>query len=202
VLDVLFPSIYELTTLKEGSIYHEESSVFVHTMMVLKLLKDESPLLKLTAIYHDIAKPYCYRNYGNSAKHEDKELVKSLIDMQIPTKLRAKMLILIKNHIKIAILKQMKPNRVATFFEEFKKDKSLLGDLIKFYYADNMGRITKMQKESLDEKAISDTIEAISSYSPKEWIDSCEDIPSGDKISQHVHNQNILFVKSLFFKEE
>ena len=38
VLEEIFPSIYAFTTLKEGSLYHLESSVFVHTMEVLKLL--------------------------------------------------------------------------------------------------------------------------------------------------------------------
>jgi tRNA nucleotidyltransferase (CCA-adding enzyme) len=104
VLEQIFPNVYQLTTLKEGSIYHLEESVFVHTMMILKELENESILLKLTALYHDIAKPYCYRHYGNAAGHEKIELVEPLIDMKIPKKLEQSMLILIKNHIKIALL--------------------------------------------------------------------------------------------------
>jgi tRNA nucleotidyltransferase (CCA-adding enzyme) len=198
VLDVIFPSIYEMTTLKEGSMYHKEDTLFVHTMMVLKLLGDESATLKLTALYHDIAKPYCYRTYGNGAKHESRELVKPLIDMQIPTKIQNRVLFLIQNHIKISILDEMRASRIATFFEGFGKDRSLLIDLIKFFHADNMGRITDEPKESIDEKRILDTYDTISVYSPKEWIDSCENRPTGDKISQHIHAINIDYVKEIY----
>jgi len=195
VLDLIFPSIYTLTTLKEGSLYHLEDSVFIHTMSVLKILHNATPLLKLTALYHDIAKPYCYRNYGNAQNHENIRLVEPRIDIQIPQKLKQKMLFLIENHIKIALLKKMKPQKIATFFESFKKDRELLCALLDFYDADNNGRVTEVCKEELDRGVIFEIFEAISSYSPKDWIEAHEMPPSGEAIRQHIHLQNIEFVK-------
>jgi tRNA nucleotidyltransferase (CCA-adding enzyme) len=197
VLDVIFPSIYELNTLKEGTTYHQEVNVFEHTMMVLRNLAYESPLLKLTALYHDIAKPYCYRNYGNSANHEKVDLVEPLIDIQIPTKLKNKMLFLIKYHIKIYLLDEMKPTKIATFFEEFKKDRDLLINLIEFADADNLGRITSEKKETLDKEKLLALFDDIANYSPKEWIESQEDV-SSENIKQHIHKKNIEFVKKYF----
>ena len=198
VLDVIFPSIYNLTTLKEGSIYHMESTVFEHTMMILKELKNSSRLQKLTTLYHDIAKPYCYRKFGNSASHDKKELVEPLIDMQLPVKLKQKMLSLIENHIKIYILDQMKATKIATFYESFRKDRELFENLIEFANADNQGRICLTTKESLPKDKLLLVFDTISSYSPKDWIDSQEDV-SGDMIKQHIHRYNIEVVKKLYF---
>jgi tRNA nucleotidyltransferase (CCA-adding enzyme) len=197
VLDVIFPSLYALTTLKEGSVFHLEASVFEHTMAVLRHLADESPALKLTALYHDIAKPHCYRTYGNGANHEKVELVEPRIEIDMPSKIKKRVLFLIASHIKIAILDEMSANKVASFFESFKKDRTLLVDLLRFYRADNEGRITFEPKESLDEERILRTFEAIASYSPQEWIKTHEKPPSNEAIKQHVHAKNIAFVKEL-----
>lgn len=154
VLDVVFPSIYVLTTLKEGSIYHKEDSVFIHTMMVLKELDDESIVLKLTALYHDIAKPYCYRNYGNSSNHEDATLVEPLMDMQIPENIKKRVLFLIANHVRISLLEQMRRKKVVQFFESFSGDTELLEELIRFKEADDRGRICDREKRLFDSNEV------------------------------------------------
>jgi tRNA nucleotidyltransferase (CCA-adding enzyme) len=198
VLDVLFPSIYTLTTCKENSKYHLEENVFTHTMMVLRELDDESILLKLTALYHDIAKPLTYEKYKNGAGHDRISLVEPLIDIKLPKKLQKRMLFLIQKHIRIMLINEMKPSTVATFFEKFRKDKTLLMDLLIFKEADSNGRITKEPKTSFDEDKVFKTFDAICSYSPKEWIDLQNERPKPDVIVQHIHKQNIGFVKKYF----
>ncbi len=199
VLDIVFPNIYTLTTLKEGSVYHLESTVFEHTMMVMKNLSNSSKLLKLSALYHDIAKPYCYRKYGNSAKHDKKELVEERLDIQIPVKLQKKMLTIIENHIKIYILHEMKASKIASFFEQFRKDKKLFEDLIVFSDADNEGRICLKDKHFLPKEMLLNIFDKISTYSPKQWIDEQdkEDV-SNEAIKQHIHKYNIGIVKKNF----
>lgn len=199
VLDVIFPNIYTLTTLKEGSIYHLESTVFEHTMMVLKNLSNSSKLLKLSALYHDIAKPYCYRKYGNSAKHDKKELVEEFIEIQIPVKLQKKMLTIIDNHIKIYVLHEMKASKIAGFFEHFRKDKNLFGNLITLADADNQGRICLKDKHNLPKQMLLDIFDKISTYSPKQWIDEQDkEEVSHEAIKQHIHKYNIIIVKKNF----
>jgi tRNA nucleotidyltransferase (CCA-adding enzyme) len=200
VLDAVFPSLYELTTLKEGSVYHMENSCFIHTMMVLKNLSKESRLLKLSALYHDIAKPSCYRIYGNSAKHDKIEIVEPLLDMQVPSKMKKRMLFIIQNHIRVYILDTMKPSKVAQFFESFKKDRRLLEELILFADADNQGRICMKEKKNLPRQKLLNCFDLISSYSPKSWIDSHEKGKvSSEAIKQHIHKYNIDVVKKEFF---
>jgi len=198
VLDVIFPHIYQLTQVKENSAYHQEESVFVHTMMVLDELKDESALLKLTALYHDIAKPYCYKSFGSGAGHDSRELVEERIDINIPTKLKKQMLFLIENHIKIALLEDMRANKVANFLENFKGKRELLFVLLRFKEADDTGRITQMKKVCIEREKLLQTFEKISSYSPKEWIDSQINQVTNLQIKQHVHNKNIAFVKETY----
>lgn len=199
VLDIIFPSIYQLTTLKEGSLYHMEDSCFIHTMSVLKNLSNGSRLLKLTALYHDIAKPVCYRTYGNSSKHDKIELVEPLIDMNIPSKLRKKMLFIIENHIRIYILDRMKPSKIASFFELFKRDRALLESLIIFADADNQGRMCKDIKQNLPKEILLNIFDEIFSYSPTDWIkEQGEEEVSAEAIKQHIHRYNTDVVKRLF----
>jgi tRNA nucleotidyltransferase (CCA-adding enzyme) len=202
VLDILFPSIYNLTKCHENSKYHIEDSVFVHTMMVMCELDNQSKLLKLTALYHDIAKPQCYEKYAKGIGHDRISFVEPLIDIKLPKKLQKRMLFLIQKHIKIMLIDKMKPATLATFFEKFKKDKALLEELLIFREADSNGRITEIQKEVLDEKKIFKTFDAICSYSPKEWIESQEQKPSNNSIIQHIHKQNISLVKRYFMENE
>lgn len=198
VLEYIFPSIYELTRLKEGSIYHKEGSVFIHTMMVLEMLKNSSPTLKLTALYHDIAKPYCYRRYGNSQSHDKIELVEPLIDLQIPSKIKKRVLFLIENHIKIALLFKMRVSKVVQFFKSFKRDRELLIDLLEFYDADNGGRFMDIEKEELDKGKILLAFDEISSYSPKAWMESRGSIPSKECIIDHIQKQNRKVIIQIF----
>lgn len=192
VLDEVLPNVYNLTTLKEGSSFHLESSVFVHSMMVISLL--ESPFLRLVALYHDIAKPYCYRNFGNSSSHDSLEVFQNFIDINISQNIKERMFFIIKNHIKIAKLNEMRAGKIASFFESLNKDKSLLLDLFKFYKADNLGRICK-DKKYLNEQKLLNIFCEISSYDINKWIQEFPTKPSSNKITQHIHNQNIYIVK-------
>ena len=197
VLEFVFPNIFELTKLRENSVFHLENSVFVHTMMVLKKLKNSSHLLKLTALYHDIAKPLCYRLYGSSAGHENPKLVEELLDIEIPKKIKKKMLFLIANHIKIGRLTKMRSKKIALFLESFRKDKSLFLDLIKFCQADNNGRKTNQKKEpNFPSQDLIEVFDKIASYSPRSWIKMQKKPPSPETIKQHIHKRNIEFVES------
>ncbi len=196
VLDILFPNIYNLTLCSENSIYHKEKNVFIHTMMVLKELSEESQLLKTTAIFHGIAKPMIYTKTDgeNTGGHDNPKFVKPLIDIQLPSKLEKEMLFLIKNHIKIYNLYNMKTKTVATFFKEYRKDRELFEAQLRFAKADTNDRIG-IEKEILNEELLLNIFDKISSYSPKNWIVNQEKEPNGITIKQHIHRVNINIVK-------
>jgi len=199
VLDVIFPSIYVLTTFKEGTKYHREASLFAHVMMVLRELKNESLLLKLTALYHDIAKPFCFRTYGNGKRHGDPDKIAPRIDMQIPAAMKERILFLSEKHVKVSKLPEMSVYHIADFFESFHKDDTLLTDLIRFKRADDQGRFTDAPRPEIWERALFKTFDAISAYNPKKWIDSQAQTPDDKAVALHVHLQNIEIVKRTFF---
>ncbi|MEA2019598.1 MAG: polynucleotide adenylyltransferase [Campylobacterota bacterium] len=199
VLDVLFPNIYNLTQCRENSKYHQEENVFIHTMMVLKELRYESKLLKATALYHDIAKPMIYKKTDgkNAGGHDNPKFVEPLIDIYFPIKLQKKMLFLIKNHLRVYNLDKMRTKKIASFFEEYKKDRELFQNQLMFGKADTNGRIGNSKKE-LDEKMLLKIFDKILDYSPLLWIKKQETNPNGETIKQHIHRVNIKIIKELY----
>lgn len=199
VLDVLFPSIYAMTQFKEGTKYHREASLFAHIMMVLQELKGESMTLKVAALYHDSAKPYCFRTYGNGVRHGDPALIEPYIELLLPQKMLSRVLFISEMHVVLPKLQQMPVEDITLFFERFRGDESLLWDVVRFKSADDRGRMTDVQKPAIWEEAIFKTFSAICAYSPKAWIGEQKMPPSGQAIATHVHKQYVEIVKRNFF---
>ena len=199
VLDIIFPSIFAMTTFKEGTKYHREASLFAHVMMVLRELKNEAPLLKLTALYHDIAKPFCFRTYGNGTRHGDPDKIEPRIDLQIPGPMKERVLFLSENHVKLPRLPHMSVYQIADFFESFKKDDALLEALIRFKRADDQGRFTDAPRPEIWERALLKTFDAICAYRPDAWIEAQPQTPDAKAVALHVHLHNIEIVKRTFF---
>lgn len=201
VLDVIFPEIYEMVHCREGSKHHREPNVFVHTMTMLGV-QATTPLLDLAILYHDVAKPYCYKTFGASKGHDSVELVDPLLPKWIPAGIRKTVLFLISNHTKIYKTTEMSANKIASLLAEY-GDKDTLDTQLELAYADENGRITDGQVSHVTQyEEISKAWEAINSYSPSDWIKESETRPSGNAIQQHIHNKNISIVKEVFNKEE
>ncbi len=227
VLDIIFPHLYALTTLKEGNLHHLEASVFAHTMEVLKITESLAKtlqatqqisnkqllILKFAALYHDIAKPYCYRHFGNSSGHDKQEYILPALDIFIPKSIQKPMLQLIKNHTKIYKLDEMRPSKIIEFFDSFCRDKSLLNLQIALLFADRKGRIdlqdstTKSKDspyDSLSNQAfrqrILQTFNALNAYSPKLWLESQKNLPNAQAIKAHILQEKIKILDSVFYQ--
>jgi tRNA nucleotidyltransferase (CCA-adding enzyme) len=198
VLDVIFPKIYDLSLCKENSKYHLEESVFIHTMMVLKELEYENILLKFTALYHDIAKPICYKkNITHSGGHDNIDIVEPFIDIHLPNKIKKDMLFLIKNHLRIFLFDEMKLSKKASFIESFKKNRDIFEQLLIFAKADSNGRITNEKIKDLDESLLLKVFDEVSSYSPKNWIEQQTKKPNGQTIKNHIHRVNMNMIRDI-----
>ena len=243
VLDIIFPKIYALTTLKEGNLHHLESSVFTHTMEVLRIaelqlkaldtisnLDIESQntslmipelqiittltqqqfslsqithlknpkwglILKFAALYHDIAKPYCYRTFGNSQEHDHLQFILPFLEIAMPNYIKKPMLTLIQNHIKIYRLHEMRPIKCVVFFDSFKRDEYLFLLQLALLNADSKGRISltphALELESL--RVLFNTFKAIKAYSPQQTQHkSIKEIVLEEKaqiIQEHLHQK-------------
>lgn len=202
VLDVIFPEIYELTTLKEGSKWHMEASVFTHTMSMLEVAEESnfSITTKLAALYHDIAKPHCYRTFGNGAGHEDVDLVAPRIKLAMPVSMRKDVILLVANHIKIAKLEEIKLSKQVKLLESYRRGgEKLLEKQIQLLMLDDNCRET-IGDERLPQKYFSRILEkfrAIQGYSPKAWLSTLEVQPSKEHLLNKMLNDKIKLIRKI-----
>lgn len=119
--------------------------------------------------------------------------------MQIPAEMKERVLFLSEKHAVLSKLPEMSVYQIADFFESFKKDETLLIELIRFKRADDQGRFTDVPRPEIWERALFKTFDAISAYTPKAWIESQVQTPDGRAVALHVHLQNIEIIKRTFF---
>lgn len=196
ILQDIFPEVYIMTKCREDSPYHREISVYEHTMMVIERL--DSPVLKLTALFHDIAKPILYLTQGNSYGHEQDNSIEKVINsfFTLDSKTLKIIMLLIHNHINIFKIKEFNDKTLLKFIKQFNKETFIL--LIEFANADALGRITDVNKELLSQKEseiVIDLIKELKVYSPKEYLESLTVRPSNEIIKQYVHKKELNIVK-------
>lgn len=195
VLDVIFPNIFNLKTYREGSVWHKEPNVFEHTMTMLKLADHESPTVKWMILYHDIAKPLCRRLYGNGAGHDSEELASPLIDIQLPAKIKKKVLFHINIHQRIFKIFEMTPKKVAKLIYSFRKDSGLLRDVLLVSSYDKAGATSIIDRPDSDFTQFLLAFNEVNSYSPYQWIQQQATIPNPLHIQQHIHNHAIQIIR-------
>lgn len=202
VLDIIFPHLYKLTTLKEGNKSHLEASVFAHTMMVLRELSGQPIPLQLAGLFHDIAKPLTYRLYGNSAGHDSAPEVEQYLRETFPSMPAfyfKQTLFLCNNHVRIYKLQEMKHSSIAKFLATYKQHngRDLLIHQIMLGKADDAGRTTLKEVKIINADVILSAFDKIVEYSPAKWITE-NNITSTDAIINHIHHTNINFVGEHF----
>lgn len=205
VLDVLFPNVYALVTCKEGTKHHREASVFEHTMMCLDELEKQEVIdvthvvsCKLALLYHDIAKPSCIKEVGNSAGHDSLELISTKYDIQIPTGTKAFVNLFTSQHIRAWRLHEMTPQKVLKFYKLFQGHKKVLSDFIAVCNADSLGRTTDYKRDVLNVNNFLELQQRLKDFTPKYWILSFDERPSNQRIKDYVHKQELNIVKQFY----
>jgi tRNA nucleotidyltransferase (CCA-adding enzyme) len=166
---------------------------------MLKLYEDiyaaeyQTSVMKLSILYHDIAKPHCYRTFGSSAGHDAVELIDQFVDIYMPVKLYNQVLFYTSNHVLAYCTYEMKPARIATFLEQFKSVEQLL-TLLQLASFDSRGRINRGVEKDIEHNMLLRALTNILAYSPVEWISSKDSRPGGEAIKNHIHQVNIGFV--------
>jgi len=205
ILGYVFPVLEPMVLCKEGSKHHRESSVFEHTMMMLDVVHDKSLEIKTAVLFHDVAKPHCYKYFGSSAGHASPVYFAPLLPNWLPKKLLGTTLFLVENHTKIYKTHEMTAKTIATFLAKYKTSQ-MLEDQLTLAHADDAGRLADpgVSKE-IEYTLIRDTWTKIKAYSPWEWIKDelvRNRTPSGEAIRQNVHSYNIQVVKEIFKKDK
>ena len=181
-LDFAFPELARMSRCNEPNEWHLETSVFIHTMMVLRALPANAPkALKVAALYHDVLKPEYYALYGKAYGHEN---VKELPAF-IPASIAKDALFLIQNHQAIYDAHTRKPGKLATFINQYTRNEHLLADQITLAEADREGHITKNPATPLwQSHMLPLLLTNVMRIHIKDWIDSQETTPSPKRIGQ------------------
>lgn len=158
----------------EGNPYHEEDNVFVHTMMVTQLAHSmwKDPEITLACLLHDIAKPYCYYEYGSGHGHDDAgvEMVEDWCSkFKVPVKYKQLAKLVCKYHQKVhSVLgrnsnQMAKPKSVMKLFEETSAltKPERFSKILKACMADSHGRIgVSAQDEYIQLPYLGDCLQA------------------------------------------
>lgn len=143
----------------EDNAWHRESNVFVHTMMVLKDAQERwaDAEINFAALLHDIAKPICHAERGNSHGH-DTEGVQMIEDWckqwKVPNGYRDIAKITCEQHQKIhGVLgrdanKWSRPKSIMKIFEQTSaiSKPERFSKMLKVCESDHWGRISDAEK--------------------------------------------------------
>ena len=145
-LEDWFPEFLALSKAKEQKKFHWSENSFKHTMIALKRVQDESPLIKFAVAVHDLGKSntpedILPKHIGHDLRGLD--LIDALCDrLKAPNEYRDFAKIFCKNHMRCHKMGQMKLSKqydlVKCLSRNF-KDKQMLDDFLKCAYADTFG---------------------------------------------------------------
>jgi len=140
LLKYVIPEIEEMKGVPQPDVFHKEGDVFVHTYLALKALPEDAPsYLAWAVMLHDVAKPETLikekRIIFHNHAQESAKLAKNILErLKFPKFETYDICWLIENHIRIADIEKMRPNKALEFVLDPK-----FNDLIKLAQADAKG---------------------------------------------------------------
>ncbi len=125
LLPAILPEVQALKGVPQPEEYHPEGDVFVHTLAAMRIADRfvRDPLVKLAILLHDIGKPKALE-YNNGANMGGHEAVGGYMARRIGMRLRlsrheiARLVFLIKNHMRIADFPKMGRGKQVRFLSE------------------------------------------------------------------------------------
>ena len=119
----LLPEVAELKGVQQPPEFHPEGDVWTHTLLMLEGLEEPSPTLAWGVLLHDIGKPLTFSRTDRIRFHGHVEKGIELAE-GICARLRFsnadtdRVLALIRNHMKMAVLPRMRPGKQRRFVEQ------------------------------------------------------------------------------------
>lgn len=143
-LEIVYPELHNLIGKTQPIKYHPEGNAWSHSSYTLMKAKDESPIVKFAALYHDIGKGVTPSEMLPHHYGHDKEGIEVFnnIKLPIPNEYKDLALLTIKYHMKMKYVFEMKSKRIVKFFRQldaFRKPQRLL-DFIKVCELDNTAK--------------------------------------------------------------
>ena len=117
----ILPEIEAMKGVEQPPEHHPEGDVFVHTRMLLEKLKDPTPTLALSALFHDIAKPVTYAVKNGKICFYEHAPIGARMTRLIMKRLRFsnedidKVAEAVENHMKFADVQKMREGKLKLF---------------------------------------------------------------------------------------
>ncbi len=113
LLNVLLPEVAAMKGVKQPPEFHPEGDVYVHTRIMLDLLKKPSPTLALATLLHDIGKPPTFR-MRERIRFDGHDQVGAIMAQKVCKRLRLsneeteRIILSITNHIRFKDVQKMR----------------------------------------------------------------------------------------------
>ncbi|MCB9888495.1 MAG: CCA tRNA nucleotidyltransferase [Planctomycetes bacterium] len=115
----VLPEIVSMPGVEQPAEFHPEGDVFVHVCLVLDHVPEGDPVLSWAAVLHDTGKPATFERAADRIRFSGHDTVSAEIADQVlhrlraPRELRETVVEVVRDHIRIATLFDMKPARRA-----------------------------------------------------------------------------------------
>jgi poly(A) polymerase len=137
LLHYILPEVEDLIGVKQDPKWHPEGDAYIHTIMVLEELIDESIELQLSGLFHDLGKSKCTTNEDGRIHSKGHAKISSNMVTDIMYRLRFSnestktVIFLVENHMMRIEVKNMKKSTLKKFLAS-----ELINELIKLFKAD------------------------------------------------------------------
>lgn len=121
---VLLPEVAAMDGVTQPPEYHPEGDVLIHTCLVLDQVAAGDPVQAWAAVLHDVGKPPCWRQAADRIRFDGHDVVSAemaaevLLRLRAPGSLREAVVDIVREHIRFAVLPEMRPARRAKWMRQ------------------------------------------------------------------------------------
>lgn len=179
-LGEILPEVEKLFTTPERTDYHPEGNSGAHTLLCLKNAENESDIVKFAVLLHDIGKTKTPRHilpshHGHDAAGEP--LIKDICRrLKIPNVFRDFALLACKQHMKLHLVRKMRPGTLVDFIAQVAPNTDILDKYLTVCRADYFGRardipLEEKQQFLEDEAFLKLTVQIVKNIKPTDMPD-------------------------------
>jgi poly(A) polymerase len=117
----ILPEIEQMKGVKQQPDFHPEGDVYVHTLLLLEKLSNPSPVLALSALFHDVGKPQTYAVRDGKITFYEHAYLGAKMTREIMRRLRfsndaiEEVSECVANHMKFADVRKMRSGKLKLF---------------------------------------------------------------------------------------
>lgn len=122
LLKAVLPEIEKMKGVSQPRAFHPEGDVFVHTRLLLKRLKNPSPVLAFGSLLHDVGKPATFRRADRIRFNGHERVGARMADailtrLRFPNDLKDQIVACVEGHMRFKDVRQMRESTLKRFLQ-------------------------------------------------------------------------------------